>query len=94
MHWFAFRTGVTGIGALALAGADVSSIMSNIGDMSVIGQTAKLSVAFPLVYHYLAGIRHIAWDRNPELLQTDKVTQSSHVLIGSSIAISVVLALL
>lgn len=68
--------------------------MSSIGDISVVGHVAKLSVAFPLVYHYLAGVRHIAWDRNPEMLQTDKVTQSSHVLIGSSIVISVGLALL
>lgn len=90
----AFYIGVTGIGALSLAGADVSSVMSSIGDISVIGHAAKFGVAFPLIYHYLAGVRHIAWDRNPELLQTDKVTQSSHVLIGSSVAISVALALL
>ena len=85
---------MTGIGALALGGADVGAIMSTIGDMAVIGNVAKFSVAFPLVYHYLGGVRHLVWDRMPELLENDKVEKSSMALIGASTAISVAVAVL
>eukprot|EP01041_Mallomonas_annulata_P007619 gene7619-15602_t len=88
----ALSAGISGIGVLALAGGDVSSIAQTIGSMAFIGQLAKFSVAFPLVYHYLASIRHFVWDRMPETLENDKVAQSSYALLGSSTAISVVLA--
>ena len=44
--------GVTGIGALALVGADVAPVMTFIGSIPVIAPLAKFSVAFPLLYHY------------------------------------------
>lgn len=79
---------------MALTGVDVGAVMSSIGDITVLGHVAKFGVAFPLVYHYVAGVRHVLWDRMPELLETDKVTQSSYVVIGASAAVSVGLALL
>ena len=68
---------MTSIGALALVGADVPALLSTIGDISVLGFVAKFGVAFPLVFHYLGGIRHMMWDRSPELLENEKVEQSS-----------------
>lgn len=82
---------MTSIGALSLVGADVPALMSTIGSVAVIGNLAKFSVAFPLVYHYLGGLRHLAWDRSPEMLENDKVEQSSQILIGTSVAISAAL---
>lgn len=55
---------------------------------------AKFAVSFPLVYHYLGGIRHLMWDRMPEMLENAKVEQSSYVLVGASATISVALALI
>jgi succinate dehydrogenase (ubiquinone) cytochrome b560 subunit len=68
--------------------------MSTIGDITAVGNVAKFAVAFPLVYHYLGGIRHLVWDRTPDLIENDKVEQSSYILIGASSAVSVALALL
>lgn len=75
----------------SLSGVDVAVGMSLIGD-SCVGTLAKFSVAFPFVYHYLGGIRHILWDRSPDMLTNEQVTQSSYALIGSATAVSVVLA--
>lgn len=85
--------GVTGIGALALVGADVPSVMSSIGNISIIGVLAKFSVGFPLVYHYLGGVRHLVWDMMPEsTLSNEEVSKASYALLGSATALSVILA--
>ena len=68
--------------------------MSTIGDITALGHVAKFAVAFPLVYHYLGGIRHLVWDRTPDLIENEKVEQSSKILIGASSAVSIALALL
>ena len=39
-------------------------------------------------YHTLGGIRHIIWDRYPNLLNNKQVAQSSYYLFGSSLLIS------
>lgn len=67
--------------------------MSTIGSIAVLGHVAKFSVAFPLVYHYLGGVRHLMWDRMPEMLENAKVEQSSYILAGASATIAVGLAL-
>jgi len=81
--------GVTGIGALSLAGIDVPSTLSLIGTTSVIGHVAKFAVAFPLIYHYGGGLRHLLWDRYPQMLDTKQVEQSSYILIGTSALLSI-----
>ena len=88
----ALSVGMTGIGALALVGADVPSVMSSIGSMPIIGVLAKFSVGFPLVYHYLGGVRHFIWDKMPEsTLTNEKVVIASYASLGSA-ALSVILA--
>jgi succinate dehydrogenase (ubiquinone) cytochrome b560 subunit len=72
---------------LALVGCDVPACTSILGSIPLLGHVFKFGVAFPLVYHYLGGIRHIVWDKNPEMLENDKVEQSSKVLLGVSAVI-------
>lgn len=83
--------GVTGIGALTLAGVDAPALMHTIG-ATPFAPILKFGVAFPLVYHYLGGVRHIMWDKAPDSLTNDDVSKSSYLLFGSSGLLSVVLA--
>jgi succinate dehydrogenase (ubiquinone) cytochrome b560 subunit len=61
---------------------------------------AKFVVAYPLVYHYLGGLRHFVWDLHKignnadktSLLEKDRVEQSSKVLLGVALALSTALA--
>ncbi len=85
---------MTAIGGLHLIGCDVPSLMATIGSITAVGTIAKFGVAFPLVFHYGGGVRHLLWDRNPALLENEKVEQASKILIGSSVAVSAVIALL
>lgn len=89
-----FLIGLTAIGGLSLIGCDPHSLLATIGSISVVGHVAKFGVAFPLVFHYLGGLRHLIWDRNPDMLENDQVEQSSKLLIGGATLISVGVALL
>jgi succinate dehydrogenase/fumarate reductase cytochrome b subunit len=86
--------GITGIASLSLAGADVNAVMSSIGSIAAVGTLAKFSVAFPFIYHYAAGVRHLMWDRSPEMLENADVEKSSYIVLGSSTTASLLLALL
>jgi len=91
----ALTAGVTVIGGLTLVGGDATALMSTIGNTPILGTVAKATVAFPLVFHYLGGIRHIMWDKMPEThLNNESVEKSSYMLIGSSAAITLGLALI
>ena len=74
--------GTSAAGTLALFGADVPAIAAAIGTTPVLGTLAKGIVSFPIVYHYLGGVRHIAWDSMPETLTNKEVEQSSYALFG------------
>ena len=87
----ALCVGVYGIAGTSLLGVDVISITNALGN-SLIGPLAKMAVSFPLVYHYLGGVRHIVWDNMPSLLETKDVSTSSYMLIGGSAAIALGLA--
>lgn len=45
-------------------------------------------VSFPLVYHYLGAVRHLAWDYAPDYLENSDVEKSSLALFGAATAIS------
>lgn len=86
----ALSVGVTGIAALAIVGVDSSAMMTIIGGVPVAGQAAKFAVGFPLIYHYFGAVRHAVWDQLPETtLTSEMVTRASHLLLGSSIVLSV-----
>ena len=88
----ALSVGVTGIGCITLLGGDAPMLMSTIGS-SVVGPLAKIVVSFPLVYHYLGGVRHYLWDNDPEMLGNEAVTKSSYYLFGATGAITLMLGL-
>ncbi|GAB5366258.1 hypothetical protein AAMO2058_001128800 [Amorphochlora amoebiformis] len=52
----------------------------------------KLMVAFPLTYHYIAGVRHLVWDYTLKGLDIKSMEMSSYLVFGSSAAISLALA--
>ncbi len=72
-----------GLVPLVAPSVDPSAIMMYIGN-SFVGPAAKFAVSFPLVYHYIGGVRHLVWDSNPELLTNDQVETSSWVVLVSS----------
>lgn len=45
-------------------------------------------VSFPIVYHYIGAIRHLAWDYVPDYLENADVEKSSMALFGASTVIS------
>eukprot|EP00558_Chaetoceros_sp_UNC1202_P012374 CAMPEP_0197239650 /NCGR_PEP_ID=MMETSP1429-20130617/6091_1 /TAXON_ID=49237 /ORGANISM="Chaetoceros sp., Strain UNC1202" /LENGTH=145 /DNA_ID=CAMNT_0042699105 /DNA_START=104 /DNA_END=541 /DNA_ORIENTATION=- len=88
--------GAAGVGAIELIngnGAALQLMQDIVNTGPVITSVAKFSVAFPLVYHYLGGARHLAWDHFPDLLNTVSVQKASFVLAGSSVVISAGMAL-
>ncbi len=55
--------GFTGAGAIALFG-DLPATVDAIKSTSpLLVYPIKAIVAFPLVYHYLGGVRHVMWDK-------------------------------
>lgn len=88
--------GAAGVGAVELIGGS-GAALSLMQDIAAIGPVvstgAKFSVAFPMIYHYLGGVRHVIWDNYPDLLNNVGVEKASYVLAGSSLALSAGLAL-
>ncbi|GMI05668.1 hypothetical protein TrRE_jg10723 [Triparma retinervis] len=76
--------GVGGIAAHSLAGGDPALLMASIGDSPVLGPLGKLSVAFPLSYHFLGGVRHAYWDQTPEAVTNEQVEKASYAVAGGS----------
>ena len=87
----ALSFGAAGLAAAEIVGGSGTSlsIMQTIGSQGfLVSSTAKFAVAFPVVYHFLGGIRHFSWDYTPEYLENVDVEKSSKALIGASTAIS------
>lgn len=90
----ALSVGCAGLGALEILGGSGTSlqVMHWIGSQGVlVAAGAKFSVAFPIVYHYLAAIRHIYWDNSPDILTNADVEKASKMLFGGSTFLSVCL---
>lgn len=83
--------GAAGLGAAEMigGGGTAAGLMSVIGDAGgVIAAGAKFSVAFPFVYHYMGGVRHLIWDNKPDMLTNVDVEQASYALVGGSVLLS------
>jgi succinate dehydrogenase (ubiquinone) cytochrome b560 subunit len=92
----ALTFGAAGLGAIEIFGGSgaAMTLMHDIASTGPIVATgAKFSVAFPIVYHYLGGLRHLTWDAAPDMLTNVGVEKASYALAGSSIVISLGLAL-
>jgi succinate dehydrogenase (ubiquinone) cytochrome b560 subunit len=89
----ALSVGCAGLAAAELVGGSGTalSIMTAAGSGGILmTAAAKGAVTFPLTYHYLAGLRHFAWDRTPTMLTNDFAAKSSYYLFGASAALTVV----
>ncbi|KAL3773913.1 hypothetical protein ACHAW5_006484 [Stephanodiscus triporus] len=87
----ALSFGSAGLGMVEILGGNGAALdlMSTVGSANVaIVAGAKFAVAFPIVYHYLGGLRHIIWDNNPEMLSNVDVEKASYVLVGTSLLLS------
>eukprot|EP00816_Leptocylindrus_hargravesii_P002370 CAMPEP_0196801148 /NCGR_PEP_ID=MMETSP1362-20130617/841_1 /TAXON_ID=163516 /ORGANISM="Leptocylindrus danicus, Strain CCMP1856" /LENGTH=168 /DNA_ID=CAMNT_0042171925 /DNA_START=36 /DNA_END=542 /DNA_ORIENTATION=+ len=77
-----------GLGTAELVSSGAAlDIMQYIGSTSVVAYPAKFAVAFPLVYHYLGGMRHLVWDHFPDKLNNVDVPKASIGLFGASLVL-------
>ena len=92
----ALSVGAFGVASVELINGSGSAMMLmqdiNASTGAIVGGAAKFTVAFPLVYHYLGGVRHLAWDNSPEMLTNVDVTKASYALVGGSFLLSAGLA--
>ena len=87
----ALSFGCAGLGIVELFGGSGGALelMSAIGSSGgVVAAGAKFSVAFPCVYHYLGGLRHLVWDNKPDMLTNVDVEKASYALLGASVLVS------
>ena len=94
----ALSFGAAGLGIIEIVGgsgaaAAFASDFAATGGMALVAG-AKFSVAFPVAYHYLGGLRHMIWDGNPEMLTNVDVEKASYALVGGSTLIGVVATVL
>jgi len=91
--------GAAGLGIVEIFGGSGAALstMQCIGSGEMVGGAlfvagAKFSVAFPFAYHYLGGLRHLVWDNSPEMLTNVDVEKASYGLLGASVLLSSVAA--
>jgi succinate dehydrogenase/fumarate reductase cytochrome b subunit len=77
---------------MAFSGMDAEPVFMALQESMMLKPMVKLAIAFPLSYHLLGGIRHLAWDSvwGHEISQ---VNVSSYGIIGGATAISLILAM-
>jgi succinate dehydrogenase (ubiquinone) cytochrome b560 subunit len=94
--------GFAAAGYIALTGDLPGALASFKANYPLLVFPTKLVISFPLVYHYLGGMRHFVWDLHKignqadktSLLETPRVEQSSQILLGASVALSLLAAIL
>lgn len=99
--WLCY-VGFAAAGYVALTGDLPGALAAFKANHPLLAFPTKLLITFPLVSHYLGGLRHFAWDLHKignqadktSLLETPRVEFSSQVLLGTSAFLSVVLAFL
>lgn len=70
------------------------ALMQTIGAQGfLVATSAKLAVSFPIIYHYLGALRHLAWDNNPDMLTNDDAAASSVKLFGGATVLSLLVSL-
>lgn len=87
----ALSVGCAGLGLLELLGGTGTSywVMETVGSQGfLISSGAKFGVSFTILYHYLGAVRHVMWDKKPELLTNEDVEKSSYLLFGGSTVLS------
>jgi succinate dehydrogenase (ubiquinone) cytochrome b560 subunit len=98
----ALSVGFAAAGYVALTGDLPGALAAFKANYPILVFPTKLVISFPLVYHYLGGMRHFVWDLykignqadKTSLLETPRVEESSKVLLGASAALSLIMAVL
>lgn len=96
------KPGFAAAGYVALTGDLPGALASFKANYPILVYPTKFIISFPLVYHYLGGMRHFAWDLykignqadKTSLLETPRVEESSKILLGASAALSLVMTIL
>lgn len=85
--------GVMGMSFVALAGGcDIPAYVETMKtSVPILMPLVKMVVAFPIVYHTAAGVRHIFWDKTARGLDLPSVEKSSKALIAGSVLVTVML---
>lgn len=94
--------GFAAAGYVALTGDLPGALAALKANHPVLAVPAKFLVSYPLIYHYMGGLRHFVWDLHKignnadktSLLEKDRVEQSSKVLAAASLVIASVVSLL
>jgi succinate dehydrogenase (ubiquinone) cytochrome b560 subunit len=89
----ALTAGITGAAAMGMLGADVPAMWDSlkVGAPALV-PVAKMLVAFPLVYHFVGGLRHLYWDATAKMLDIQSVDQLSYAMVGVSVVLTLLLA--
>jgi len=89
----ALTFGAAGVGLVEILAGNGAALglMQDIAGTGypIVTAAAKFSVAFPCVYHYLGGVRHLMWDNFPDMLTNVDVKKASYALVGSSLLVSI-----
>jgi len=89
--------GAAGLASMELvygSGTAVSVLQDVVSMGPIIATSVKFTVVFPFVYHYFGGLRHLIWDKNPNLLNNVDVLNASYGLIGSSLFLSLAISVM
>lgn len=86
--------GVIGMSMLALSGScDIPAYVETVKTSApLVMPVVKTLVGFPLVYHTVAGLRHLYWDKTAKGLDLNSVELSSKAVIAGSVVITLGLA--
>lgn len=86
---------VFGLGALVLP-HDFSHYITMIEGLQLSSASLvvlKMILAFPASYHLCNGVRHLLWDSG-KMLKLKEVYSSGYAMLGASVGLTVLLALL
>lgn len=85
---------ISGAGLIALTGDLPATIDAMKAASPAFTMLVKAGISFPLIYHYLAGLRHVMWEHvkigkqadKTSLLENETVDKSSRAIFAGSIA--------
>ncbi|QDZ18030.1 subunit b560 of succinate dehydrogenase [Chloropicon primus] len=93
--------GMAGLAAVSLGGDVIGTIEAAKAAFPYLVPPVKLAITFPIVFHYMAGVRHLVWDHYPignqtkkSLLDKEEVEKSSNALFAAAIVASGLVAAL
>ena len=80
-------------GAFALVGDLPAAVDAFNASFPLLVYPVRAAIAFPLVYHYLGGIRHVVWEKHTmgkqaekkSFLENESVDKSSKLMFATSL---------